>query len=87
MGKADLPVERSNCEQASSLGTLRLRRTVAYAKSLLEDLLLQKASCRTKNHLFTAFKRVLLQDSTTLNLPAGRQPCLPDCLRHLFLSP
>lgn len=51
--------------------------SVAFAKEVLQQVLLQKTAHKAKAApLFKAFRRVLVQDSTTLRLP--------HCLNHLF---
>jgi hypothetical protein len=50
--------------------------SATFARDLLRQLLLRRAFLKRKNQLFSAFKRVVLQDSTTLKLP--------DNLRDLF---
>jgi hypothetical protein len=44
--------------------------TVCFVRTLLEKLLLKQAFKAVPSTLFKSFKRVLLQDSTTLSLPA-----------------
>jgi hypothetical protein len=53
--------------------------TVCFVRTLLEKLLVKQAFKGVKTQLFQCFKRVLVQDSTTLHLP--------DCLAHLFPGP
>lgn len=50
--------------------------TVAFAKELLQHILMQQSAKEFTGKLFSAFKKVLLQDSTTLKLP--------QCLSAIF---
>lgn len=73
--------------QVGFLGAARVTRqavwdrlhegTVAFCEALLKKALLKRAVTTVKGSLFAGFKRVILQDSTTLHLPDGLQQMFP----------